>query len=240
MASASASGNTRSLSWLKETVEVTPIEGGWTPNVPATSTDESLESLGVETTWIRARTTSPQCWPMLSRFERFNQTRKDKDHRSKLEDQVEQALLKQGLTPKYEPDKFDYTLHRRYCPDFKIGDVYIEVKGWWPSAERTKFLSVIRNNPDLRIFVALQRPSQRLSKQSKTTLRGGAPRTASPGARYRFRLTSSINGSTGNDPPSMPRMRKHRRRDGLPGRVALLLLLPRPIPRRYRGALDWR
>ena len=33
----------------EETVEVAPIEGGWTPNVPATSTDESLESLGVET-----------------------------------------------------------------------------------------------------------------------------------------------------------------------------------------------
>ena len=109
---------------------------------------------------------------MRNRFERFNQARRDKDHRSALEDQVEKALLQQGLDPKYEPDKFDYTLHRRYCPDFKIGDVYIEVKGWWPSCERTKFLSVIRNNPDLRIFVALQRPSQRLSKQSKTTLAG--------------------------------------------------------------------
>ena len=107
---------------------------------------------------------------MRNRFERFNQARRDKDHRSALEDQVEKALLQQGLDPKYEPDKFDYTLHRRYCPDFKIGDVYIEVKGWWPSSERMKFLSVIRNNPELRIFVALQRPNQRLSKQSKTTL----------------------------------------------------------------------
>ena len=33
---------------------------------------------------------------MLSRFERFNQTRKDKDHRSKLEDEVEKALLQAG------------------------------------------------------------------------------------------------------------------------------------------------
>ena len=110
---------------------------------------------------------------MLDRFNRFNATRKQKDHRSKLEDEVEQALLDRGLSPKYEPDKFDYTLHRQYCPDFKIGEdinVYIEVKGWWPSSERMKFLSVIRNNPELRIFVALQRPNQRLSKQSKTTL----------------------------------------------------------------------
>ena len=112
---------------------------------------------------------------MRNRFERFNATRRDKDHRSALEDQVEKALLQQGLTPKYEPDKFDYTLHRRYCPDFKIGDVYIEVKGWWPSSERMKFLSVIRNNPELRIFVALQRPNQRLSKQSEDNAGGVVP-----------------------------------------------------------------
>ena len=107
---------------------------------------------------------------MLDRFNRFNATRKQKDHRSKLEDEVEQALLDRGLSPQYEPDKFEYTLHRKYCPDFKIGDVYIEVKGWWPSSERMKFLSVIRNNPELKIFVALQRPNQRLNKASKTTL----------------------------------------------------------------------
>ena len=107
---------------------------------------------------------------MLSRFNQFNRTRKQKDHRSKLEDEVEQALLDRGLSPQYEPDKFEYTLHRKYCPDFKVGDVYIEVKGWWPSSERMKFLSVIRNNPELKIFVALQRPNQRLNKQSKTTL----------------------------------------------------------------------
>ena len=140
---------------------------------------------------------------MLDRFNRFNATRKQKDHRSKLEDEVEQALLDRGLSPQYEPDKFEYTLHRKYCPDFKIGDVYIEVKGWWPSSERMKFLSVIRNNPELRIFVALQRPNQRLSKHRRQPWLSGARSKASTGARYRFRLTSSTNGSTGNKPPSM-------------------------------------
>lgn len=106
---------------------------------------------------------------MLDRYNRFNRQRKDKEHRSKLEDQVEQALAAQGLSPSYETDKFDYVLHRKYTPDFKVGDVYIEVKGWWPSAERTKFLAVVMNNPGLRIFVALQRPFLTLSKTSKTT-----------------------------------------------------------------------
>ena len=33
----------------EDSVEVAPIEGGWTPNVPPTSTDDDLASLGVET-----------------------------------------------------------------------------------------------------------------------------------------------------------------------------------------------
>lgn len=106
---------------------------------------------------------------MLDRYNRFNRQRKDKEHRSKLEDQVEKALALQGFSPSYEVDKFDYVLHKKYTPDFRVGDVYIEVKGWWPSAERTKFLAVVLNNPDLRIFVALQRPQLTLSKTSKTT-----------------------------------------------------------------------
>lgn len=106
---------------------------------------------------------------MLDRYNRRLRSRRDREHRSLLEQQVEEALVRQGLAPQYETEKFGYVLHRKYTPDFKVGDVYVEVKGWWPSAERTKFLAVIVNNPGLRIFVALQRPHQTLSKQSKTT-----------------------------------------------------------------------
>ncbi len=106
---------------------------------------------------------------MLDRYNRFNRQRKDKEHRSKLEDQVEKALATQGFSPSYEVDKFNYVLHKKYTPDFKVGDVYIEVKGWWPPAERSKFLAVVMNNPGLPIFVALQRPQMTLSKKSKTT-----------------------------------------------------------------------
>jgi hypothetical protein len=106
---------------------------------------------------------------MLDRYNRRIRSRKDREHRSNLETQVEEALLAQGYAPQYEPEKFGYVLHRQYRPDFKVGDVYVEVKGWWPPAERTKFLAVIMNNPGLPIFVALQRPFMTLSKQSKTT-----------------------------------------------------------------------
>lgn len=106
---------------------------------------------------------------MLDRYNRRLRSRRDREHRSQLETEVEQSLERQGLSPQYEVEKFPYVLHRKYTPDFKVGSVYVEVKGWWPSAERTKFLAVIVNNPGLPIFVALQRPHQTLSKQSKTT-----------------------------------------------------------------------
>lgn len=106
---------------------------------------------------------------MFRAFNRANKQRKDKEHRSGLEDKVEDALREQGFNPEYEKESFPYVLHRKYKPDFKIGDVHIEVKGWWPSSERTKFLAVVINNPDLKIFVAIQRPHQTLNKKSKTT-----------------------------------------------------------------------
>lgn len=106
---------------------------------------------------------------MLDRYNKRLQSRRDREHRSQLEQDVEQALQSQGYQPQYETEKFPYVLHRKYTPDFRVGDVYVEVKGWWPSAERAKFLSVIFSNPDLPIFVALQRPLLTLSKQSKTT-----------------------------------------------------------------------
>ena len=111
---------------------------------------------------------------MLDRFNRANRRRRDKEHRSNLETQVEEALKSQGLSPQYETDKFGYVLHRKYTPDFSLVDrngqkFYIEVKGWWEPSSRSKFLAVILNNPTLPIFVALQRPLQTLSKKSKTT-----------------------------------------------------------------------
>jgi hypothetical protein len=106
---------------------------------------------------------------MLDRYNRRLRSRKDREHRSQLETDVEQALINQGYSPQYETERFSYVLHKKYTPDFKVGSVYIEVKGWWPPPERSKFLAVILSNPGLPIFVALQRPNMTLSKQSKTT-----------------------------------------------------------------------
>lgn len=107
---------------------------------------------------------------MLEHFNRHRPRRKPGEYRSKLEEQVGAALTKQGLDYQYESEKFRYVLHKKYTPDFRVGNVYIEVKGWWPPAERTKFLAVMLSNPGLPIFVALQRPFATLNKKSKTTI----------------------------------------------------------------------
>jgi hypothetical protein len=99
----------------------------------------------------------------------YNKTKRPKGHRSTVEAEVELALQSQGLAPQYETDRLPYVLHKKYTPDFKVGDAYIEVKGWWPPADRAKFLAVVINNPGLRIVVALQKPNMLLSKSSKTT-----------------------------------------------------------------------
>ena len=51
--------------------------------------------------------------------------------RSTLEDRVQANLQKRGINYTYEPCKLPYTVERNYIPDLLIGDIYIEVKGYF-------------------------------------------------------------------------------------------------------------
>lgn len=108
-------------------------------------------------------------------FDRYNRAKRNKPrpgiYRSKLEEDIGSDLIKLGFETSYEKDTFQYVLPpRRYTPDFRVGDFFIEVKGWFPSKDRTKLLAVMKSNPGLPLFIALQSPHQRLSKKSKTTV----------------------------------------------------------------------
>ena len=107
-------------------------------------------------------------------FDRFNRAHRKRarpgPYRSQLEEDIGADLVKLGHVADYEPDKFEYTLHRKYTPDFRVGDFYIEVKGWFSASDRSKLLAVFKANPDLPLFVALQMPRQRLNAKSKTTV----------------------------------------------------------------------
>ena len=98
------------------------------------------------------------------------------NRRSGLESTVEAQLIGLGYQPEYEAERIKFRVPsiRTYIPDYRMLDVngqhfYIEVKGLWTPADRAKFLNVLATNPSLRIFVALQRPNQRLSRTTIQT-----------------------------------------------------------------------
>ncbi len=71
----------------------------------------------------------------------------------------------------YEKEKFGYTLHKTYKPDFEImlsnGDRrYVEAKGYFRPADRTKILAVLRDNPHLDLRL-LFKSDNTLSKGSR-------------------------------------------------------------------------
>ena len=105
---------------------------------------------------------------MYRRFNQQQERRKKGEFRSKLEEQISASLQQQGHEISYERDRFDYYLKRFYTPDFIVKgqafEFYIEVKGYWDSAGRSKFLAVIQRHPTLPIFIAFQKPHQTYSE----------------------------------------------------------------------------
>jgi hypothetical protein len=99
---------------------------------------------------------------------RYN-SRRTGIYASGAEKVVAENLASLGVEATHESAKLDYVQHRRYTPDFTIGNHHIEAKGWWPSADRAKLLSVIHCNPGALILVVLENPNLTLSKKSKTT-----------------------------------------------------------------------
>ena len=53
----------------------------------------------------------------------------------------------------YEPDSFVLKSGRTYTPDFKVGDSYYEVKGWWTPQAKEKFANFKNEYPDITIEI---------------------------------------------------------------------------------------
>ena len=122
---------------------------------------------------------------MAGRFSSVNKGRSKKpqspaDFRSKAELSVAQQFSDHGLPFSYEQDTLPYTLSRKYTPDFRVGDVFVEVKGWWAPEDRAKLLAVFKANPETMLFVALERPLLTISKTSKTTYAQWAEKNGIP------------------------------------------------------------
>jgi hypothetical protein len=93
-------------------------------------------------------------------------------YRSSLEEGIALGLEAQGVPFSYESKVLDYTVPatvHRYTPDFILGDIIIEAKGYLTSEDRSKMKLVKASNPDLDIRFVFQRASNRLNKKSSTT-----------------------------------------------------------------------
>lgn len=98
-------------------------------------------------------------------------------YKSGLEHTVAEAIKSTPYDLKYETETINYIVPERkakYTPDFvfikRNGQfMFVETKGRWTTADRTKMKHVLASNPGVDIRMVFQNPNQRLSKTSKTT-----------------------------------------------------------------------
>ena len=96
-------------------------------------------------------------------------------YRSKSEERVAEHLKLMGVPYEFEPldKKVSYRIERTatYLPDFVLTDsgIILEVKGYFTSADRTKYLRVKQSNPGIDLRFVFDRASTKITKNSKTT-----------------------------------------------------------------------
>ena len=98
-------------------------------------------------------------------------------YKSGLEHIVAEQIKTADYPLNYETETLNYIVPERkakYTPDFVFTKrngqlMFIETKGRWTTADRTKMKHVLASNPGVDIRMVFQNPNQRLSKTSKTT-----------------------------------------------------------------------
>jgi hypothetical protein len=70
---------------------------------------------------------------------------------------VQLNLKNRGVAYEYEPCKLPYTVTRNYTPDLKIGETYIEVKGYFRQDAQRKMRNMKEQHPELDIRFLFQR-----------------------------------------------------------------------------------
>lgn len=70
----------------------------------------------------------------------------------------------------YENLRLKYVITHTYTPDFQLTDnVFLELKGLWDSASRSKHLFVRKQNPNMKVLFIFMDPNKTLNRKSKTT-----------------------------------------------------------------------
>jgi len=93
-------------------------------------------------------------------------------YRSVFELKVNTWMKEEGLDIPYEPAKIEYVVpasNHKYTPDWMVGDVVYEGKGYFAAADRKKMLHIIESNPTLTIRMVFQNAQAKINKRSKTS-----------------------------------------------------------------------
>lgn len=90
-------------------------------------------------------------------------------YKSKFEALTAAFLKEKGVKFSYESHEVSFTQERKYYPDFKIGNIFVETKGYFKSADRGKHLLIKQQNPKIDIRFVFMNPYLKLSRVSKTT-----------------------------------------------------------------------
>ena len=93
-------------------------------------------------------------------------------YRSVFELKVNTWMKEEGLDIPYEPAKIEYVVpasNHKYTPDWMVGDVVYEGKGYFAAADRKKMLHIIESNPGLTVRMIFQNAQAKINKRSKTS-----------------------------------------------------------------------
>ena len=102
-----------------------------------------------------------------------------------FEQRVIGKLKDAGVNYEYEPYTLSYSVERSYVPDLKIGDIYVELKGYFRQDAQRKMKAVKSQHPDLDIRFLFQRANSPV--QGAKVRKDGTKMTCSEWAdRYGF------------------------------------------------------
>lgn len=102
---------------------------------------------------------------------RFYEVRK-RGYRSRLEEIIAKQIVQANHSLRYELTKIkwvDFAI-RSYTPDFVLDNgIIIEVKGFWPTADRRKHAEIQQQHSDLDIRLVFENSGRKIRKGSATS-----------------------------------------------------------------------
>jgi hypothetical protein len=92
--------------------------------------------------------------------------------RSGFEEKVGEILEPAGFL--YEPFSIPYYSEHKYTPDFTIGDLMVETKGWFRPGDRQKYQAIAKaaRDYDSELVFLLQSPLKKVAKGAQLTMSG--------------------------------------------------------------------